>query len=455
MSDIPLAIRKAFLQVKREYAFYVALIKINGNYYVYRRSSKWNKQTHSRKSISEYLGKIDSKGNYIKKEIKHSILPADLPSRSSNKIDLSENKMLTLLSMNARANLSYYGKSLLGLGPSMTFYRVKHMENKYSIKYLTEIGVERLGYAPYIAFVKFEDRMPSMDELREELKNEPSVQIAGMLSGEYDLFIYFLAENNDQASEITYQIRKGKKIESYLSKWYVTPFKAYYGFVPLRDEFFQILKEKVWSRTKEKPHPESNQLTEKEYRVLRELNSSGTKDFSEIDKSSDLHRGGTQYIYHKLKEKGIIRRATLTLDLPLKYSVMLLVKVIDQKAFSETRNNLLSEVISESELPVNKYVLEGDIGAPHGILFVEPIFDDEQFRKSVEKLSNEIKGVAVSSLIITNVLVGNFCYRKFDNRYARHHDLLIESGAIAFTSRYNYDRTAENKSKKAKYGPLT
>ena len=122
----------------------------------------------------------------------------------------------------------------------------------------------------------------------------------------------------------------------------VTTYVDKYGYVPLRDEFFELLKSRVWQRTKETPRPSRGQLLKSEYAVLRELNSSGEASFSKIDKKYDLNKGNARYTYEKLKErrkytyeeiadKKVLLRNTLTMDnLAVRYNTILIMEIQQQ-----------------------------------------------------------------------------------------------------------------------------
>ena len=61
--------RRTKNRLKQEYKFYIALSKINGKYYVYRHTTRWDKEIRKVKSISKYLGKINENGIFAQKAI--------------------------------------------------------------------------------------------------------------------------------------------------------------------------------------------------------------------------------------------------------------------------------------------------------------------------------------------------------------------------------------------------
>ncbi len=81
----------------------------------------------------------------------------------------------------------------------------------------------------------------------------------------------------------------------------------------------------------------------------------------------------------------------------------------------ETHINLLREIISDTEQGINKYALVGDIEVPKRVIFFMPVFNENELAQTQENMQRKLKGVEIRSLIATNVIVGDFCYKRFDN----------------------------------------
>ena len=163
---------------------------------------------------SEYLGKITPDGRFIRKipSLSKDLGKAmaiiesyggtvTLPEKreaepiATLELEVSEvdEKLLTVMSMNARADMSYFGKQV-GLTASATYSRVKHLEKRYGIKYLPEIDIRKLGYLTYLIFVKFTEKAPNSEILRKELEKQPAIQVAMLTQGRYDLVMYVLIQ---------------------------------------------------------------------------------------------------------------------------------------------------------------------------------------------------------------------------------------------------------------------
>ena len=85
--------------------------------------------------------------------------------------------------------------------------------------------------------------------------------------------------------------------------------------------------------------------------------------------------------------------------------------------------NLLESIISETGTPVNRYLLVGDIGSPYGVLFLFPVFRDGGVEEALKELS-KTPGMEIKDEIVTDVIIGRLCFRKFDNSYSKQNATL-------------------------------
>lgn len=465
MPAAPEYVTRAYKRIKESYPFFVCLKKIGGRYYLYKQTTKWDKEKKKQKVVTEYLGKIALDGRFIKKVAGFSgdlgkamaviesyggtvVLPEKREGKPITALDLDvsevDDKLLTVLSMNARADLSYFGKQM-GLTASATYSRIKHLERKYGIRYMPEIDIRKLGYLTYVIFVKFAERPPSSGLVREALRKEPIVQLALLTQGRYDLVMYITVENSEEAITQIYEMEKSA-FSSYKSEWYVVPFYTTYGFVPLRHEFFDMLAKSVWKRTREQPRKLQNQLTQHEYITLRELNSDGAAKFADIDKKHGFVGEGAAYTYRKLTDSRLLKRMTISMqNLPLKYTAIILADKIDRDKYAESREKLLKMVIEKTRTPVNKYTLIGDKWMPTGIMFAIPVFEEGDLEKAEADLKETMAGMRLDKLIVLETVVGSLCFRRFDNDHSNQHNLLIKEYGLNDAPKTNYEETGRSR----------
>jgi DNA-binding Lrp family transcriptional regulator len=342
MVSLPEAVKRTLDAIKKEYGSYLEVKLIKGRYCLFDATSVYDKDLGHSKKVTRYLGHMTIDGiliparHRIEKQVKTQPTTKEEPGEGGNELKESELTLLRYLSMNARAPLSSIGK-VVGLSDSAVSYQIKKLERKYGIMYLTEIDVEKLGYVDYMALIKFSSKQPSFKEIREATEKEPMIQLVMTTKGDYDLVIHFLAKIGRKTREGIYSLR-AKLFLDYDAEWCITPFYMHYGHIPVRDKFFDILKEDVWIKTKETRRRPEGKITARQLNVLRALNKNGAVDFATIDADCGFDRGASQYTYHQLREKGVIIRSTISmLNLPIKYNMMVLIEGINQKEWEADR----------------------------------------------------------------------------------------------------------------------
>ncbi|MGH2639438.1 MAG: Lrp/AsnC family transcriptional regulator, partial [Rhabdochlamydiaceae bacterium] len=352
----------------------------------------------------------------------------------------TDKRLLTALSMNARASRKFIG-GIAGLSASATHYRIKHLEERFGIKYIPEIDTMKLGFLTYLVFVKFYNEKPTLEEIKSSMENELRVQFVGVTSGAYDLIVLILAENNHEAAGQVYTVRTGDVLGKYEARWEITPFETSYGVLPLRENFFDLLKDKVWIRSKMTPKLSEGNLTNREYSLLKELNNNGMVEFTGVDSKYKLDRGAAQYAYYRLKERGLIKRITITMNkLPLRYNAAVLLELINGIGFLKTRDMLLSNIISRGVNDLtNKYSLVGDIGVPNGVMLILPVIEQDALQKTENELRETIEGSKIDSLIITTVVLGKLCYRNYDNDYSTQYEGLVKRKIVEQEKKIVYE----------------
>jgi DNA-binding Lrp family transcriptional regulator len=437
----------------------ITLKKIKGNYYVYRESSVWDRERKRPNTISEYLGRIMPDGTYAKKlasyadelekakaviaekggEIIWHATEDKRMSAGSDGIDTDEvdRRLLTALSMNARASFASIGK-LIGLSATATYNRIKNLEKRYGIRYVAEIDIDKLGFLTYLTMIKFQGEVPTIEQLKKVIGQDPRAQLAFLTKGEHDILLFSLTEAAAAGRFNLYKERESI-FPNLNARWYRAPIYIIYDFIPLREEFFEILKERVWQRSKEVPRPPEDSLSTSEYSVLYELNKNGMMDFSEIDKKYGFDKGRAQYAYQRLRKKGIIKRITMSLtNLPVRSLAVLYVENINDRGWEETKPHLNSHILKETNGPINRYALEGDTGIPNGTIFLLPVFRDTDLEEAERELSI-VKNAKVTTLLIASTIVGTPCFRKFDNTHTAHYAKLAKLGVVPEKTRINYD----------------
>jgi hypothetical protein len=80
----------------------------------------------------------------------------------------------------------------------------------------------------------------------------------------------------------------------------------------------------------------------------------------------------------------------------------------------------------------------GNIESPDGVMYIAPIFKDGDLEAITRDLTNTVEGIELHSLIVSDVIVGELCYRRFDNLYSSQYLSLVKRKSIEPRERINY-----------------
>ncbi|MGC8688380.1 MAG: AsnC family transcriptional regulator [Candidatus Micrarchaeia archaeon] len=429
MSEIPEFISDIFEQLKKEYNEPLTLKRIGNGFYVYTYFSQYDEKKHKIVVKTYYIGTINEQSGFIaarKRKLENVTLTKNIISAIRTVAALSEKDQIILrnLSMNAKMARNEIAKRA-GMSEASVASRIKRLTEDLDIKYFAELNLKKLNFLRYIIFVKFKEKIPSIDIIKEAFENDPRVLLVAMLKGQYDLMIYIALENDIAIMDFIYEWRS-KKLTDYDAKWFITPFSQVYGGVRVREQFFELLKERVWHRSKEQPHKLPWQLSKAEFGVLKELSIDSNRTFKEIsEKLGFLNPEDSNYAYEKLKERGIIERLTISMqNLPIKYHGLFYLKILNYSKYKKYRREVLEDNCSFKYKWINKYSIIGDISTPDGVIRIAPILNDDDFYIYKENLS-KFEGTALSAIIITDIIIGSIFYRNFDNEYSKYWQILI------------------------------
>ncbi len=442
----------------------LVLRRLNGHYYVYRSKSTWDKVNKRVRTKQEYVGRITAKGRYIRRSEswadvtlkKAAAIVQSYGGRvtfpeKNEKIELAgtmqesgpqevDSQILTILSMNARASVSFIAKKT-GLTRSVVETKMNHFEEQLGLQYLLELDVTKLGFRSYLVLAKFEGESPSPELLQELIRKEPHIQYAALLKGDYDLMMYWLdeIESLDIASAL-WRFQTGETLRKYNMKVDITPFGLFYSFIPLREEFVeQVLKNRIWQTGRVHQSLKEKGLRQREFAVIAELNKNSAKDFAEIDAERGLVRGGARYAYLELKRRGIIIRPTISLGkLPIKYTTIILSETVNVPDADDTNYKYFEDIIGY-RLWSNRYALIGNIGMSMGSIFFMPVYYEGDLERTLASWKEMIKGTVFKSLIITRTLVGRLTYRRFDDHYSTPYSRLVSLKKARPVKLENYD----------------
>ena len=425
------------------------LKNIKGHHYVYISFSRWDAETGRSRKTSIYKGKISEDGTFtpmrkhrhsrprpveMQQEIAQQASTQQAESRADEaRIHESSRKyeatLLTALSMNGRISLPVLSK-MLGLSITATDWQVKSLERRYGIRYLPEIDVTKFGYMQFFLAVKFLNKSPPAEDLKKLLQKEPRIQTAMMLKGEFDVLIYVLAKSVEELNDDII-IGVSKAMGDYSCKWTTVPFYETYCFIPIRDAFIDFLKGSLLSR---------------EYAVIKELNIDGKSEFRKMDRKYGKDGGRSSYSYYKLRDEGKIRRITISVQkLQFRYIGIILETITNQCQFEKNKCKFLYNAIKKDESQTDKCVFMCDTVNPYGVMIFLPVFNNMDLDNALKELSNLELGMESTTLVVTNLLFGDFCYRKFDSAYSVQQKMLESTYGAEKAQIIDYEKSGRKR----------
>ncbi len=427
----PEAISRTLEELRRSRKSKLSISVIRGRYCVYEYIYILDWRSGARRKRQFYIGWIDKDGmmtqalhrsdrtrvSGIEQYIEASSKSEGGGAHAAIHPDSTDRRILTEISMDSRISAPEIAKKV-GISRSAASYRLEKLERGYGIRKTIELLPERFGFTRYMVTVKFLKGRPDIPAMRALFEGEPRIQLVLLMRGDYDMFIYVIAEDTKKLDDVIYGFRSDRLFAGAESVWQVGYMIESYGFVPLRSRFFDLLEEKIWSKSRDSPRKGVGQLLPSEYATMKELNLDAGIDFVKIDEKYGLHKGSAQYTYHKLLEKRIIERSTINMQrLPIKYCGFIYMKQTDINAFNIVGKEQLMEMIEENDTPANGYALVADVSSPYGIIFIPPVFEGS-VESIVERLGARLRGIEVETAVVTEQLVGYLGLRRFESNRA-------------------------------------
>ncbi len=416
---LPTAIARAFELIRKRHP-HASVSQIRNGFYVVESVARHSESKGRNVTVSLYLGRILDDGRFVparhrkaKNEVSSVYKLAEVESESDESIsfDDADRRILETLSNDSRTSAAGIAKKL-GIGVGSINYRIGRLEKRLGMRYEAELNTTEFGFSRFAVMVRFLSGKPTEDEVREALGPEPLLLCAFSTKGAYDLFFIVLAETTYELEKWMYRIKTLPQFRRFAAKWVVSYITVEQGYIPVREEFLQILKGRVWHKSKETPVRESWQLLEREYAVLEELCRNGNADFAEIDRKHAFGKGAAHYTYHKLLERRQILRTTIGMDRPpISYVAIIHADQDNMDQFVEHRELFFRTTITDSSTVLNKFTMVCGFGTPYGLLFFAPVYRGGAVEGLEAELS-KIKGFNISSLIITSTIIGGLGFRR-------------------------------------------
>ena len=433
-TELPASVARTFERIRKQHR-HASISVIRNGFYVVESVMRFSSELGRHKTYTLYLGKIERDGRFV--EARHRkqrnnvssvyrLVEAGEPKDRSG-VDEKDRELLTMLGTDGRRPVAEMAKEL-GMSPGSVAHRMSKLERQLGLRYTAEVQTLAFGFSRFAVTVSFQEAAPPIEEMRKVLEPDPLVLLAFATKGQYDLMLIVIAENTVALEKWLYRTRSTKAFAGCQSIWNVSHLTQEEGYVPVREEFLAMLKERVWRRSRETPARLPGQLLPREYAVLRELSEDGRADFSGMDRKHGFGRGAALYTYNRLLERGMISRVTsLMLRPPIRYVAIFHLDQVNMQGFIADRKRYMAHVISESGRALDRYTLICGFGMPYGILLFAPVYEDSDMERIGKEL--DMGGAAVRSLIVTSTIVGSLGFRRFDMRSTSMYGYLKEESA--------------------------
>lgn len=458
--ETPDAVLSAYATLKGRYGFPISLKRINNHYYLYKQQIRWDRDSRKYVCVEmRYLGALADDGTFRPRKMVANDIdsakaviaahggkvtmpdPINLPAQqSAQRITDLDRRILTELTMDGRLQASEMARRL-GAEERRVGYRIRSLEKRFNIVYKPKVKLESLGHLYFIVFVKFRASRPDPERLQKEMDSISAVQFAALTSGSrYDLVLILAASSDyrpgstDGLPDIMMRIRMSPSLKEIASDWYVSFFDISKGLVPLRQSFVdEQLSKSVWTRRQER---KTNSVSRNEYATLRALNADGAVAFREVESKNGMSEGSARYGYEGLMARKVLSNVTICMQgLRTKYNAFLIMEIIDEALYSDTRQEIFRIIINERADHIsNRIALVANVGAPYGVLFLVPVANDGDLEALESEFYSKVKGIRLSSMVLTKTLCGTLPYNRFDNTKSGQYERLML-----------YERQHENK----------
>jgi DNA-binding Lrp family transcriptional regulator len=325
----------------------------------------------------------------------------DFSSEFNEKWSALAKRMLRLLSEDSRMSITEMAKRL-AVSRNTVKKKLKEAESALGIKYTLELDERALGLGnPHVILIRF-TKKPDYKVIEGILKNSCVPQVAVVVEGTYDMFLY---ANAADPNEYVYWDKTTQVLLSeYKALWQPSDLAfRHLGFFPIRKE----LLEKV-------------QVPRVYKDMLLLLNENSRMSFSEIARRLGMRPNTLAYNFNKLLKTKYIKRFTIVMQNPPKISMMSLFgKYIISKGFEDDSMRMRREItFIDDKLPViSRCLFSAQLIGSHDFFFVG-VYDNYKigYEHLIKYYKERYKRHRVQAMygVIGRVILGDFPVRNLD-----------------------------------------
>jgi len=246
-------------------------------------------------------------------------------------------ELLKELYLNSRVSIKELERKL-GISHHTLSKCLKECEKKYDLRYTLDVDMGLLGFSePRLIAVKFQDRVPDIALLKKVFGSDPVVQDAYLSSGDFDLLLIVIGQNNVDYEHWEFIFRIGfSRYKPQVKTSTLNHFME--GFIPINSKLIRL----------------SSEIDKGERIILERLIENSRIRIKDLSRETKLSESRVIYIINNLKEKGIIRKFTACVQNPVNrillfYSVVLF---IGGDHHPDLLPSFLNKIINEE--PINQ-----------------------------------------------------------------------------------------------------
>ena len=227
------------------------------------------------------------------------------------KLDVRDRNILSILSDNCRTPITHIAKAVR-LSRDAVAYRIKRLEKKGIIKaFIPLLNLKALGFNKYHTFLLLDEKKKNRQkELIDFLKRHPSTRSVIEYSSRWDLELVSVARNvqefdrmiNEIMSQFSDVVHDNNKV--LVIKNYYSVHLPYHFYMDFREPWPNIPSTFL-----------GQEFDDHDLKIVEELTLNARESLYNIGESVGLSPDAVGYRIARMKERGIILRFTIIVDL--------------------------------------------------------------------------------------------------------------------------------------------
>jgi DNA-binding Lrp family transcriptional regulator len=286
------------------------------------------------------------------------------------------------------------------------FIKKARLRTKRGIIAEAEEEMPLTGFSEYIIRIKFFGKHPSDEEITKAIGDSYVPQFAARTTGECDLLIYAVARSYEDAIMFTGTVNRS--LGKYDMLAYTDRAWSCFGFFPMSNKLI-----------------EQFDIFDTYKNLLFGLNGTGRNTFTEIGKKFNQGPAQMLYAYDRLAKTEILKRVTYFESKPkATINAAAIIRVRNINDYERELNAWYMKIVKEYENNENECVYMCDVSNPKGMVVLGGFRSKERANKFFSAIRSSMKGIEVSRIDLSKVIMGNMGTRDFDMRYTSQYKCL-------------------------------